>query len=94
MWGVLGDGKNSAIKCINYHHILISKTLRVILHIGIKCEFLNIGNKLFAVPMEAMELDTHEKCYRLNQPKARLEQAEGFDKDHGQIWLIQNRETT
>ena len=44
--------------------------------------FMNIGNKLFAVPMQAMQLDTKEECYKLNQPKERLESAEGFDKDN------------
>ena len=44
--------------------------------------FMNIGNKLFAVPMQALQLDTKDKCYKINQPKERLKQAEGFDKDH------------
>lgn len=44
--------------------------------------FMNIGNKLFAVPMQALQLDTKEECYRLNQPIERLERAEGFEKDH------------
>ncbi|MCX7555180.1 PRC-barrel domain-containing protein [Marinicella sp. S1101] len=43
--------------------------------------FMNIGNKLFAVPMQALQLDTKEECFRINQPKERLERAEGFDKD-------------
>lgn len=44
--------------------------------------FMNIGNKLFAVPMQALQLDTKEECYKINQPKARLETAEGFDQDN------------
>ena len=44
--------------------------------------FMNIGNKLFAVPMQALQLDTAEECYKINQSKERLEQAEGFDKDN------------
>ncbi len=44
--------------------------------------FMNMGNKYFAVPMQALQLDTQEKCYKINQPKERLEQAEGFDKDN------------
>jgi sporulation protein YlmC with PRC-barrel domain len=44
--------------------------------------FMNIGNKLFAVPMQALQLDTENQVYKINQPKGRLEHAEGFDKDN------------
>ncbi len=44
--------------------------------------FLGIGDKLFAVPLQAMNLDTENKCFVLNESKERLENAPGFDKDH------------
>jgi len=43
---------------------------------------LGIGNKLFAIPWSAMQLDTQNKCFRLNVAKARFDEAPGFDKDH------------
>ena len=43
--------------------------------------FLGMGNKLFAVPFEALELDADNHCFILNVPRAKLEQAPGFDKD-------------
>ena len=42
---------------------------------------LGMGNKLFAIPPEAMKLNTDEKCFVLNIDKDRLENADGFDKD-------------
>lgn len=44
--------------------------------------FLGIGDKLFAVPLEAMQTDTNNEKLILNQSKERLEQAPGFDKDN------------
>lgn len=44
--------------------------------------FLGIGDKLFAVPWSAFQVDTSEECLRLEIDKDRLEQAEGFDKDN------------
>lgn len=43
--------------------------------------FLGMGSKLFAVPLSAMELDTSNKRFILDQSKERLENAPGFDKD-------------
>ena len=43
--------------------------------------FLGMGEKLFAVPWNALTLDTENKCFRLNVEKARLKTAPGFDKD-------------
>jgi sporulation protein YlmC with PRC-barrel domain len=43
--------------------------------------FLGLGEKLFAVPWNALILDTTEKRFTLNVDKARLENAPGFDKD-------------
>lgn len=43
--------------------------------------FLSLGEKLFAVPWEALTLDTVNKRFVLNIDKERLESAPGFDKD-------------
>ena len=40
-----------------------------------------IGEKLFAVPWEALTLDTANKRFVLNMNKEQLEKAPGFDKD-------------
>jgi sporulation protein YlmC with PRC-barrel domain len=44
--------------------------------------FLGMGNKLFAVPWEALTLDEHEHEFVLNVDKQTLENAPGFDKDN------------
>jgi sporulation protein YlmC with PRC-barrel domain len=43
--------------------------------------FLGMGNKLFAVPWEALQLDADNHCFVLNVPREKLEQAPGFDQD-------------
>ena len=44
--------------------------------------FLKMGNKLFAIPWEALTVDTIKKEFVLQVDKSRLENATGFDKDH------------
>ena len=44
--------------------------------------FLGFGNKLFAVPWEALSVRPHEHAFALNVSKETLEKAEGFDKDN------------
>jgi sporulation protein YlmC with PRC-barrel domain len=44
--------------------------------------FLGMGDKLFAVPLEAMKLSPKEKGFVLDVDKERLKQAPGFDKKH------------
>ena len=44
--------------------------------------FLGIGDKLFAIPWQALTLDTDNECFILDIDKQRLENAPGFDKDH------------
>jgi sporulation protein YlmC with PRC-barrel domain len=44
--------------------------------------FLGVGNKLFAVPWNALKLDTENKRFVLDVSKERLAEAPGFDKDH------------
>jgi sporulation protein YlmC with PRC-barrel domain len=43
--------------------------------------FLGMGEKLFAVPWSALQLDTNAKRFVLNISKDRLENAPGFDAD-------------
>jgi sporulation protein YlmC with PRC-barrel domain len=44
--------------------------------------FLGMGEKLFAIPFQAMTLDTENKRFILNIDKERLKNAPGFDKDN------------
>lgn len=44
--------------------------------------FLGMGEKLFAVPWQALKLDTENKRFTLDVDKQRLESAPGFDKDN------------
>ena len=44
--------------------------------------FLGMGEKLFAVPWEALKLDTENKRFVLNVDSEKLESAPGFDKDN------------
>ncbi len=43
--------------------------------------WLEMGDKLFAIPPEAMKLNATDKCFILNIDKDRLKNAAGFDKD-------------
>lgn len=44
--------------------------------------FLGFGDKLFAIPMQALSLDEDRKCFILNVSKEKLEKAQGFDKSN------------
>jgi hypothetical protein len=44
--------------------------------------FLGMGDRLFAVPWQALKLDTANKRFTLNASKEQLKNAPGFDKDH------------
>lgn len=44
--------------------------------------FLGMGDKLFAIPWSALQLDVDNKCFVLDVDKEALKQATGFDKDH------------
>ncbi len=44
--------------------------------------FLGIGDKLFAVPLEAFEIDTEHERFILDVSQEKLENAPGFDKDN------------
>jgi len=43
---------------------------------------LGIGNKLFAVPWSALQVDEDEKCFILDIDRSKLESAPGFDKSN------------
>lgn len=43
--------------------------------------FMGMGDKLFAIPWEAMHLDQERECFQLNVDRETLENAPGFDKD-------------
>ena len=44
--------------------------------------FLGLGDKLFAIPWEALTLDTEDHAFILDVDKELLKNAPGFDKDH------------
>jgi len=44
--------------------------------------FLGMGNKLFALPWQALQLDERNHEFILNVDKKRLENAPGFDKEN------------
>jgi len=44
--------------------------------------FLGVGEKLFAIPWNALALDARAKNFILDVGKEKLESAPGFDKDH------------
>ena len=43
---------------------------------------LGMGDKLFAIPWDALKLDAEEQRFVLDIDKERLDEAPGFDKDH------------
>jgi sporulation protein YlmC with PRC-barrel domain len=44
--------------------------------------FLGIGDKLLAIPWNALTLDTNRKCFQLSATSEVVKNAPGFDKDH------------
>jgi sporulation protein YlmC with PRC-barrel domain len=44
--------------------------------------FLKLGNKLFAIPWEALWLNERDKEFVLNVDRQQLERAPGFDKEN------------
>jgi sporulation protein YlmC with PRC-barrel domain len=44
--------------------------------------FLKMGNKLFAIPWEALKVDAVNRVFILHVEKGVLENATGFDKDN------------
>jgi sporulation protein YlmC with PRC-barrel domain len=55
--------------------------------------FLGVGDKLFAIPWEALYVDTRDEVIILDLSKQTLENAPGFDKDNwpdvtDHAWLV------
>jgi sporulation protein YlmC with PRC-barrel domain len=69
----LGEIKELMIDCAS------SRVSYAVLEFG---GFLGMGTKLFAVPMQAIKLDTENKRFVLDVTKERLENAPGFDKEN------------
>ncbi len=44
--------------------------------------FLGLGDKLFAIPWQALDLNQDHEMITLNVDREKLEQAPGFDKDN------------
>ncbi len=44
--------------------------------------FLGLGDKLFAIPWNALTLDADRHCFVLDADQERFQKAPGFDKDH------------
>ena len=44
--------------------------------------FLGMGEKLFAIPFEALKLDASREHFTLDVDKDKLKNAPGFDKNH------------
>jgi len=44
--------------------------------------FLGVGDKLFAIPWNAIHYDEDEDCFILNVSKEKLKNAPGFDKNN------------
>jgi sporulation protein YlmC with PRC-barrel domain len=44
--------------------------------------FLGMGDKLFAIPFQSLQLDADRHHFLLDVDKERLKQAPGFDKNH------------
>ena len=48
--------------------------------------FLGMGNKLFAIPWEALKIASAGDVFILNVPREKLEHAPGFDQDQWPDW--------
>ncbi|MET0155730.1 MAG: PRC-barrel domain-containing protein [Rickettsiales bacterium] len=62
--------------------VFCAKTHRVQYYVLSFGGILGIGDKLFAIPPEAVAVDADSECIVLNVPKERLENAEGFDRNN------------
>ncbi len=51
--------------------------------------FLGLGNKLFAIPWQALQMKLHDHAILLDIPKDVLKKAEGFDKDHWPVTTLE-----
>lgn len=77
------DVKNTEKESLgNVHEIVLDKqngnVRYVVLSFG---GFLGMGDKLFALPWNAISYDQQEECFILNIDKDKLKNAPSFDKD-------------
>lgn len=82
---IIGD------KVVNYEGENLGEVQEVMLHIDTGevayivvsfGGFLGIGDKYFAIPLTAFEIDTANKQFKLNKSKEDLKDAPGFDKNN------------
>lgn len=67
----------------NVHELMIDLTTGRIAYAVLSFGgFLGMGDKLFAIPFAALNIDSENKCFVLDVDKGKLENAEGFDKDN------------
>ena len=62
--------------------MLDMRTGKVAYAVMSSCGVLGIGEKLFAVPFQALTLDTVNKRFTMNVAKDHIENAPGFDTDN------------
>ena len=59
--------------------VLSGRVAYVVLSVG---GFLGMGDRLFAIPWEAVKVDEDRQCLILDVDKQRFENAPGFDKNN------------
>lgn len=75
------DTRNSTLGKIN--EIMIDVASGRIAYAVMSCNGIpSAGEKLFAIPWQALELDAENECFVLDIDKERLERAPGFNQDH------------
>lgn len=78
------DVKNTALEDLGeITEIMLDKLQGIVRYVVLSSGgFLGLGEKLFAIPWNALHYDPENECFILNVPKEHLKQAPGFDKDH------------
>lgn len=65
------------------HDIMIDVQRGRVAYAVLSCGgFLGMGDKLFAIPWNALTLDADRHCFVLDADERRFAKAPGFDKDH------------
>lgn len=60
-------------------NVVTGKIEYVVMELG---GFLGIGEKLFAIPFQLLELNAKKQLFVFDQSKETIEKAPGFNKDH------------
>lgn len=76
----------------NIKEIMLNTYTGEISYAVLSYDGVGVGTKLFAVPWEALTLDTENKRFVLDVDNSTLEDASGFDKDNwpdtaDEIWV-------